>query len=147
MIKRPTAEDERELNRVVSNEATEVMVRGKTYKVRYMHNKTLMKMTEVMLSKGDESKVTSKCAALIVLNGMFKITFFYWFLWRWFYYVRQYYDAELEPIISEGKKKVPAESYLINTILLTGMKDTVMAMTREEAERFRQELSSGLHTQ
>lgn len=148
MIKtRPSTEDEKELNDVAENTATEVKVRNRTYKVRYLRNKTLRKMTEVMLADGDDSKVSSKCAALIVLNGMFRITFFYWLLWRWFYYVKQYYDYELQPLINEGKKKVPVEAYYINTMLLIGMKDTVMAMTRKEAEHFRQELSSAPPTQ
>lgn len=82
----------------------------------------------------------------MVLNGYFKIKFFYWFLWRWFYYVKQYLEIELHPLIDEGKKKVRAEDYYINTIFLIGMKDTMIAMTREEAERFRQELSSGQRT-
>ena len=53
----------------------------------------------------------------------------------------------LHPLIDEGKKKVRAEDYYLNTILLIGMKDTMIAMTRAEAERIRQELSTGQPTQ
>ncbi len=144
--RQPTIEEERLLNSVVEDEVSRVDVRGTTYKLKYMRNATIRKITNVMLEDGDDSKVSSKCAALMVLNGYFKIKFFYWFLWRWFYYVKQYLEIELHPLIDEGKKKVRAEDYYINTIFLIGMKDTMIAMTREEAERFRQELSSGQRT-
>lgn len=144
--RQPTIEEERLLNSVVEDEVSRVDVRGTTYKLKYMRNATIRKITDVMLKDGDDSKVSSKCAALMVLNGYFKIKFFYWFLWRWFYYVKQYLEIELHPLIDEGKKKVRAEDYYINTIFLIGMKDTMIAMTREEAERFRQELSSGQRT-
>ena len=144
--RQPTIEEERLLNSVVEDEVSRVDVRGTTYKLKYMRNATIRKITDVMLKDGDDSKVSSKCAALMVLNGYFKIKFFYWFLWRWFYYIKQYLEIELHPLIDEGKKKVRAEDYYINTIFLIGMKDTMIAMTREEAERFRQELSSGQRT-
>lgn len=144
--RQPTIEEERLLNSVVEDEVSRVVVRGTTYKLKYMRNATIRKITNVMLKDGDDSKVSSKCAALMVLNGYFKIKFFYWFLWRWFYYVKQYLEIELHPLIDEGKKKVRAEDYYINTIFLIGMKDTMIAMTREEAEHFRQELSSGQRT-
>lgn len=144
--RQPTIEEERVLNSIVEDEVSEVVVRNTTYRLKYMRNATIRKITDVMLKEGDDSKVSSKCAALMVLNGFFKIKFFYWFLWRWFYYVKQYLEIELHPLIDEGKKKVRAEDYYINTIFLIGMKDTMIAMTREEAERFRQELSSGQRT-
>lgn len=144
--RQPTIEEERVLNSIVEDEVSEVVVRNTTYRLKYMRNATIRKITDVMLKDGDDSKVSSKCAALMVLNGFFKIKLFYWFLWRWFYYVKQYLEIELHPLIDEGKKKVRAEDYYINTIFLIGMKDTMIAMTREEAERFRQELSSGQRT-
>ena len=58
----------------------------------------------------------------------------WWALWRWYFYVRQYSEAELLPLIELSKKKVPLETYLTATIYLTAMKDTVMQMTRKEAE-------------
>jgi len=147
VTKEPELEEQRELNAVAENEATEVRVRNKTYRVKYMRNDTIRKITDIMLAKGDDSKVSSKCAAAMVLNGFFKIRLFHWFLWRWFYYIQQYMEYELHPLIEVGKKKVRAEDYYLNTIFLIGMKDTMIAMTREEAERFRQELSSGQPTQ
>lgn len=142
VTREPNTDEQRELNNVAENKATEVKVRNRTYKLRYMRNCTIRKITDIMLSDEDDSKVSSKCAAAMILNGFFKIHLFYWFLWRWFYYVMQYMEYELHPLIEEGKKKVRAEDYYINTIFLIGMKDTMIAMTREEAERFRQELST-----
>ena len=63
-----------------------------------------------------------------------KIKFFYPFLWRWFFYIKQYGDHELMKVIAVGKKKIPVEDYLTATIYLTAMKDTMMTMTKEEAE-------------
>ena len=37
-------------------------------------------------------------------------------------------------VIAVGKKKIPVEDYLTATIYLTAMKDTMMTMTKEEAE-------------
>lgn len=83
-----------------------------------------------------EEKVLCKCAAVMRLRGFLKLKLFYGILWRWFYYVKEYGSDELFPYITECKKKVPAETYYASIILLTGMKDTMMAMTREEVSRF-----------
>ena len=147
VTRQPNEQEQKELNNVVENVATKVKVRNRTFKLRYLHSATIRKVTDIMLADGDDSKVSSKCAAAMVLNGFFKIHLFYWFLWRWFYYVKQYLEFELRPLIEEGKKKDPAEDYYINTIFLIGMKDTMIAMTREEADHFRQELSSVQRTQ
>mgnify|MGYP006972482874 FL=1 len=135
-------EEQQKLNNIVDNAPTTVKLRGKDIAIYWLRRETLREMSSVMLSDGDESMISCKCVALIVLNGFWRIKLFYWLLWRWYYYVQQYYDEELAPIILEAKKKVPLESYLTNTILLTGMKDTMMTMTRSEAERIRQELST-----
>ncbi len=49
-------------------------------------------------------------------------------------YIKQYGDHELMKVIAVGKKKIPVEDYLAATIYLTAMKDTMMTMTKEEAE-------------
>jgi hypothetical protein len=94
----------------------------------------------------DSDKNNCKVAACIILNGLWSIKLRYWFLWRWFYYVREYTDEQLAPIIEEGKKKVPVEAYYESTILAIGMRDTMMAMTRAEVERILQEHSTGQPT-
>ena len=96
-------------------------------------------------SEMDESKVNCKVAALFRLNGFFMIHLFYWLVWRWMYYVKEYRNEELLPYLAECKKKVGLESYIYTTILVTGMKDTVMSMTREEVEHIQAELAMGQH--
>lgn len=144
-VAEPSADAERELNSILEDSADEVEVRGTRYKIKWMRNRTKRKITDIMLSAGDDDKVNSKCAAAIVLNGYFKITFLWWILWRWFYYVRQYSDAELIPLINLGKKKAQVEAYFAATMLLTEMRDTVMMMTREEVNRIRQESFGAQH--
>lgn len=145
--KQVTEEQEGKLNDIVKNSVDEVTVRGRKYKVRWLHNGTIRKLTDIMLAEGDESKVSCKCAAAIALNGCFRIKLLWWAVWRWFYYVREYYDAELFELIETAKKKVPAEQYYMNTILLIGMRDTMMNMTRKETKAILQGLSSERHTQ
>ena len=142
-ITEPTAEDEKLLSDIVENSTDYVTVRGRRWGVKWIRNRARRKMTDILLNEKDEDKVVCKCAAALRLNGYFKILLFYWVLWRWYYYVRQYGEGELIPFISLCKKKVPAEEYLIAIMLLTGMKDTVMNLTRAEAERIRAAHSGG----
>lgn len=136
--RQPTAEEQKNLDEVLENSVSEVELRGKKIKVRWMRKGTLRKISNIMLSDDDEMKVTTKCAAAMVLNGYWKLKFRWWYLWRKWYYINQYTDDELSKIIDEGKKKVPVLPYYINIISLTEMKDTILAMTREEVERYRQ---------
>ena len=135
----PTEKEEALLDSIVENSKDTVEIRGRKWHVEWMRNGTKRKVTHIMLTEKEDDKVNSKCAAAIVLNGYWKILFFYWFLWRWFFYVMQYSDEELLPLIETGKKKVRVEGYCACTILLTEMKDTVKSMTREEVNRIRQE--------
>lgn len=138
-IKEPSLEDEKKLNDVIENKKEEVFLLGSKWKIGYLRNGTRRMVSDVVLSEKDDSKVNSKCAALLLLNGYFKIFFLYWFLWRWFYYVKQYHDSELLNVIEVCKKKVDLESYYVSTIYLTEMRDTMMTMTRKEVNRFLRE--------
>ncbi len=129
----PTAEDEALLDDIICNSTDYVQVRKKKYGIKWLRRGTIRKFTSILLKPGDDDKVSCKCAATIILNGFFKVNLFYWFLWRWFYYIKQYGDNELAPVIAIAKKKIPVKSYFAATILLTAMKDTMMQMTREEA--------------
>jgi len=156
-MKQATLDIQQELNAVAQGNPTRVEIKGtkrlfrrgkcRSVKVDYLCNETLRRMTAVSLdSKTDtrhELQIPSKIAALIVLNGYFKINLFYWLLWRWYYYVRQYKAEQLYPIIEEGKKKAPQIGYLMCTTLTVSMRDTVKAMTRAEVEHTQAALSSG----
>lgn len=135
-IEQPTTEQERELSGIMSNTPVTVKLGKKKVKLRRLHNGTLRKISEIILNEKDDLKVTTKTAAAILLNGYWSIKLLYWFKWRWMYYIVQYAESELTEVVTEGKKKVDAESYYLNTILLTGMKDTIMQMTRKEVEQF-----------
>lgn len=144
-IEMPSIEDEQLLNDVIEDSTTEVSIKDtkKTYRIGWMKKGTMRKISSVALEKGNDDTLSAKTAALILLNNYWKIKFFYPILWRWFFYVKEYTDEQLSEIIAVGKKKVPYIAFLTNTILVTGMKDTIMTMTKEEAERIRQ----GLHTE
>lgn len=139
----PTIEDEKLLHSVVNNEKSVVMVRNKKFHVGSLYNDTIDWISDIIIKNGDDEKkdraTRCKAAAAMALNGFFKLRILYWFLWRWYYYVRQYRDDELKPLIDEYSKKVSAmwANYCITTISLTDARNTKMQMTREEAEHFR----------
>lgn len=144
-IETPTIEDEQLLDSVMEDAKDEVSIKGtnKKYQIGWLKKGTMRKMTSVSLEEGKDDMLSAKVAALVILNNYWKIKFFYPILWRWFFYIKEYTDDQLSEIIAVGKKKVPYIQFLTNTILVTGMRDTIMTMTKEEAERFRQ----GLHTE
>lgn len=136
-IEQVNDEQQKQLNAVIEDSVDYVTVRGKKKGVRWLKNATIRKVTDVLLGEhGHESMVNCKCAAAIVLNGYWGIKLWWWVLWRWYYYVKQYRDSELTELIEVGKKKVDVESYYLTTTYLTAMKDTMMAMTRTEVEHF-----------
>jgi hypothetical protein len=160
-IEQPSVQAQRTYASIRDNDATVVSVLGtkKKYKIRRLKNGQLDKLSRLLIRKGDtddqdgqkdcpldaiidDSKLACKAAAIYILDGYWKIKFRYWFLWRWFYYIRQYDNAQLQPILDEGKKKVPLMQFLMSTMSLTGARATLMTMRTEEAERTLQELAS-----
>lgn len=95
----------------------------------------------------DDCKLACKAAAIIILDGYWKLKFRYWFLWRWFYYVKQYDNIQLMPILETGKKKVPLQQFYFITMSLTEAKDTLMRMRTEEAEAILQGQNTVVHSQ
>lgn len=134
-ITEPSVQAERELNEIIENEGTKVSLNGvnKSYTIKCPHKGTMRKITDIYLKDGNDDKVSCQVASLLILNSFFKIKFFHWFLWRWFYYIKEYDDGILQPILIEGKKKLPYTQFLVNTMLVTAMKDTIMMMTKKEA--------------
>lgn len=139
-INQPTNDEQRDLLNVMINGIDYCELRGKKIGLRWTTGETLKKITSVMLDKdGDESKVSCKCAAAIILRGWFKMKMFYWILWRWFYFVKGYGDHELKPLIELAQKKTPVTQYYEVMTLLTGLKITKEIMTREEVQRIQTE--------
>lgn len=145
-ISEATREDEQALLSVVENDADVVEVRGRKIRVRWIHPATADWISALMTRDGDENTVLAKCAALIRLNGFWRSHLFYWLVWRWYYYVRQYTSAELTPLFEVAQKKTAQEaapSYLNATILLTALSTMKKQMTKAEAARTLRELHSG----
>lgn len=82
----------------------------RSVKIRFLRYETIRKSTHISLDNQKKMfymnfQYPSKIAALYVLNSFLKIKLFYPILWRWYFYVRQYKQEQLYPIIAEGAKK------------------------------------------
>lgn len=136
-------EEELLLKDVMTDSKTIVKWGKCSFSISWIKNITIEKITEVSLKCEDTIQVPAKTAALIWLNGFFKIHIFYWIVWRFMYnYVP--HEVLLE-IIQTGKKKqeLHAQDYWTAIILSTVMRDTKMNMTREEADRILVEQRTG----
>ena len=160
-LNQPSIEAQRTYASIRDNDATVVTILGtkKKYKIRWLKNGQIDKLSRLLIRKGDtddkdgekdnaldqiieDSKIACKAAAIYILDGFWKLKFRYWFLWRWFYYIRQYDNVQLQALLDEGKKKVPLEAFLMTTMSLTGAKATLMSMRTEEAEATLRELAT-----
>ncbi len=134
---------ERDLESIVDNDKEYVTIRGRRLGFRDLNGHGRHKISRIMLRKGgNEFSISCKVLAAARLNGYFVIKLVWWLLWRWYYYVRKYTDAELLEAISLIKKKVAAEDYWSITILQIGIRETMMQMNREEVAASLQELST-----
>lgn len=156
-IRQPDIEQQRGYASLRDNSATVVRIRKKTYKLRWAKNGQISKLSALLLngpakneglspgeilSEIDQSaKLSCKAAAVYILDGYWKLKFKYWFLWRWFYYIRQYDDEDLKEVLEVGKKKVPLQQFCVTIMSLTEARDTLMMMRKREAERILRELS------
>ena len=138
---------------LISNDAEEVEIlrTKKKYKIRWLKNGQLEKLTRLLLHKKtlddtkstgsevmdailEDCKLACKASAIIILDGYWKLKFRYWLLWRWFYYIKQYDNIQLSKILEVGKKKVPLQQFYGTIMSLTEAKDTLMRMRTEEVE-------------
>ena len=130
-IKQPSVSAQRTYASIRDNDATVVTILGtkKRYKIRWLKNGQIERLSRLLIRKGDtdnedgkkddvmdaileDSKIACRAAAIIILDGYWKLKFRYWFLWRWFYYIRQYDNIQLQDLLEEGKKKVPLAPFL-----------------------------------
>ena len=161
LITQPTVDEQREYLSAINNDATVVTILGtnKKYKVRWLKNIQVEYLSRLLVRKAatddqdkekdeplnaiiEDAKLGCKAAAITVLNGYWSLKFKYWFLWRWFYYIRQYDNAQLQPLLDEMKKKIPLVQFLVLTTCLTGAKVSLMNMRTEEAEHILQGLAT-----
>lgn len=160
-VEQPSVNSQRTYASIRDNDATVVPILGtkKKYRIRWLKNGQIDRLSRLLIRKGEtdnedgtkdspldavleDSKLACKAAAIYILDGYWKLKFRYWYLWRWFYYIRQYDNEQLQGILDEGKKKVPLVQFLMTTTSLTGARATLMNMRTEEAERTLQELAS-----
>lgn len=171
-VRQPDLQGQQTYVSLRDNDATIVHIRKKKYKLRWLKKGQIAKLGRLLIGKRkydevrepvdggqtnanpvesandklmsllEDQKLSCKAAAIFLLDGWLKLRLRYWFLWRWFYYVKEYDDFDLEEVLSEGKKKVPLDQFLKATIYLIGVKDTVMMMREVEAEHILRELSS-----
>ena len=161
-VEQPSLDAQQIYLSLISNDAEEVGIlrTKKKYKIRWLKNGQLEKLSRLLLHKKtidektttgsdvmdailEDNRLACKAAAIIILDGYWKIKFRYWWLWRWFYYVRQYDNIQLHDILEVGKKKVPLNQFFATIMSLTEAKDSLMRMRAKEVEATLQ----GLHTE
>jgi hypothetical protein len=152
-VKQPSLDAQQIYLSLISNDAEEVGIlrTKKKYKIRWLKNGQLEKLSRLLLHKKtidektttgsdvldailEDNRLACKAAAIIILDGYWKIKFRYWWLWRWFYYVRQYDNIQLHDILEVGKKKVPLNQFFATIMSLTEAKDSLMRMRAKEVE-------------
>lgn len=136
-IKQPDGLLQERLNALYEAKPEEVKIGKKKYKIGWITNGTQRKFTDIMATEKDPHKTNCKLAAVILLNGIWKIRFMYWFLWRWFYYIKDMDNVDILRIIDVAKKKVQLEAYFLITTFSTEMTDVMMTMTKAEVSRIR----------
>lgn len=138
-ITQPDLQAEKELNSIIENGSDQVNIGKDTYEVKWLHPITNRKISKLMLKDGNDSTISYKVAAAIVVNSLWGLWLVYPILWRWFFFVKRYTEGDLSDVIAMGKKKIQLSEYYLNIILMTDMKDTIMGMTKKEMSAIRQE--------
>ena len=81
-----------------------------------------------------------KEAAILAINSFLGLLLIYPFKWRIWAYLRGYTEAQVMPIITEGKKKLQLTAHWTNMAFSVDMRTDWMRMTKKEAEQYRAEL-------
>lgn len=159
-IQQPSSSEQREYLSLRDNDPTIASIYGtkKKYKIRWLKNCQIEKLDRLFMHKKtsdnedasdlstldemvEDARIACKVAAVYILDGWIKLKF-YPFLWRWFYFVKQYSAMQLFEILEAGKKKVPLTQFFLVTMSLTEARGTLMTMTMREAERILREQST-----
>jgi hypothetical protein len=75
-IEQPSAEAQKAYNEVIEDIPEVVTMNGKRYKIRALTNGLVRRLTDLTINEKDESKVTTKGVAMIVLRKWWKIKLF-----------------------------------------------------------------------
>lgn len=155
-MKQPDKNARQTYREIVADEPTTIAIAGTrhTVKVRGIKPYTIECLTKLWSEREmaipDSSSETLrsicvdpyfsiKCACTIVLNSYWRLRLIYPIKWRIWAFLRGYSEEQMEPIIAEGKKKLPLESFWRNMVYLTDMRADWMRMTQKEAETFQAE--------
>ena len=136
-IEQPNVELQEVLDDILNETPTEYTFRGKKRMLGWLHKGTTRKFTHIELKEKNEWKKRVKQCAVVQLNNVWKIRFFYWFLWRYYYYIIDLDVWEVLGVLNVAKKKIQSTAFQLTTILATAMTDAMMTMTKAEAERTR----------
>lgn len=138
-IDQPNVELQEVLDDILNETPTEYTFRGKKRMLGWLHKGTTRKFTHIELKEKNEWKKRIKQCAVVQLNNVWKIRFFYWLLWRYYYYIIDLDVWEVLGVLNVAKKKIQSAVFQLTTILATAMTDAMMTMTKAEAEHIQAE--------
>ena len=138
-IEQPSIELQEVLDDILNETPTEYTFRGKKRMLGWLHKGTTRKFTHIELKEKNEWKKRIKQCAVVQLNNVWKIHFFYWLLWRYYYYIIDLDVWEVLGVLNIAKKKIQSAAFQLTTILATAMTDAMMTMTKAEAEHIQAE--------
>ena len=138
-IEQPNVELQEVLDDILNETPTEYTFRGKKRMLGWLHKGTTRKFTHIELKEKNEWKKHIKQCAVVQLNNVWKIRFFYWLLWRYYYYIIDLDVWEVLGVLNVAKKKIQSAAFQLTTILATAMTDAMMTMTKAEAEHIQAE--------
>lgn len=133
-IEQPSVQMQEILDAVLSEQPTDFMFRGKRHTIGWLKKGAIRKFTHIAMTEKNPDKRNVKICTVLLLNNFWKILFGYWVCWRWFYYVCDLDDVEVLRVVDIAKKKIPSTSSSLLTILLTGMTDVMMTMTKSDVK-------------
>lgn len=144
-IEQPNIELQEVLDDILNETPTEYTFRGKKRMLGWLHKGTTRKFTHIELKEKNEWKKRIKQCAVVQLNNVWKIRFFYWLLWRYYYYIIDLDVWEVLGVLNVAKKKIQSAAFQLTTILATAMTDAMMTMTKAEAEHIQAEQAGEEH--
>lgn len=144
-IEQPNVELQEVLDDILNETPTEYTFRGKKRMLGWLHKGTTRKFTHIELKEKNEWKKRIKQCAVVQLNNVWKIRFFYWLLWRYYYYIIDLDVWEVLGVLNVAKKKIQSAAFQLTTILATAMTDAMMTMTKAEAEHIQAEQAGAEH--
>lgn len=133
-IEQPKVDLQELLDSVIHEEKTDFVFMGKKHKMGWLRKGTMSKCSHVQMKDKNEWRRNVKICALILLNNVWKIRFFYAIYWRWLYYIKDVDIADVLNVLDKSKKKIPSNAFSLATILTTGMTEVMMTMTKAEAK-------------